>query len=296
MFRKRGIIYPYIWKFNEIVDGKRAPRLFIIQLGWDLGVVLALCKRHLFFIWNDLLPPSQPLFPAMPGNIWLQLGIYGSNRAAMTGAVLCQLTAVFFFPEALRACSQGNIDIWDQGMGKLGCELLELWSRIFIPAAFPCRTSPGCASLPPFPSKCPTLHFPLITKINLTKMLSFLGFFGYLSVLLHLSLCTTVSSEWAPALTLGLGFQTVYWVIKRDNYEPLPRDNALIILWLDKWLEQPTNGGEQEIWDLLPTDPPLRRWTLTAGNQSCDCNKCEPLTLPWGRVVGWALFLSEEKP
>lgn len=116
MFRKRGIIYPYIWKFNEIVDGKKAPRLFIIQLGLDLGVVLALCKLHLFFIWNNLLPPSQPLFPAMPGNIWLQLGIYGSNRAAMTGAVLCQLTAVFFFPKALRACSQGNIDIWDRGM------------------------------------------------------------------------------------------------------------------------------------------------------------------------------------
>lgn len=69
MFRKRGIIYPYIWELNEIVDGKKAPRLFIIQLGLDLGVVLALCKLHLFFIWNDLLPPSQPLF----------LGIYGCS-------------------------------------------------------------------------------------------------------------------------------------------------------------------------------------------------------------------------
>lgn len=82
-------------------------------------------------------------------------------------------------------------------------------------------------------------------------MLSFLGFFWYLSVFLHLSVCTTVSSEFVPTLTLG--FQTVYRVIKRDNYKSLPRDNVLMILSLDKRLEQPTNGDEQEIWDLLPT-------------------------------------------
>lgn len=67
----------------------------------------------------------------MPGNLWLQLGMDGSNRAAMTGAALRQLTAVFFFPEALRVCSQGNIDIWDRGMGAAGALLKDIYSSSF---------------------------------------------------------------------------------------------------------------------------------------------------------------------
>lgn len=50
MFRKCKIIYTYIWKFNKLVNGKKASRLFIIQLGLDLGLVFTLRKLHFFFI------------------------------------------------------------------------------------------------------------------------------------------------------------------------------------------------------------------------------------------------------
>lgn len=76
MFRKRGIIYPYIWEFNEIVDGKKAPGLFIIQLGSDLGAALALCKLHLFF-HVEQSPSSLPA--PFPSHAWESMAAAGNG-------------------------------------------------------------------------------------------------------------------------------------------------------------------------------------------------------------------------
>lgn len=50
LFRKCKNIYTYFWKFNKLLNRKKASRQFLIQLDLDLGPAFTLHKLHFFFI------------------------------------------------------------------------------------------------------------------------------------------------------------------------------------------------------------------------------------------------------